>query len=174
MKIRQTLQHFAAKASLRMPVVGDKVRQKLVDLHTRVFLERAPEDRREERRARLDAFFDATIDIYLAGLEAGFSEARAREMTHILANMEFHRLGWTEMMEFPPSELAENVARYGAFFEEHGITRERPLGVFEPSEGLPKAPATPEKRREGQAPFAEEGYADATYVEDEEGRLERR
>lgn len=170
-KIRQTIKHVAAKQSLTLPIVGDKVREKLVDLHTRVFLERAPEDRREERRDRLDAFFDATIDAYLAALDAGFTEAKARETTHLMANLEFARMGWTEMMEFPPSEIDENVERYADFFDTHGITPEDPLGEFAPEDGLPDAPATPENLDDGEAPFAEEGYADATYVEDDEGRV---
>lgn len=171
MKIRQTIQHFAAKKSLTLPIVGDKVRAKLVDLHTRVFLERAPEERRDERRDRLDAFFDATMDAYLAALDAGFPEAKAREITHLQANLEFYRMGWVEMMEFPPEELEENVERYSGFFGEHGITLETPLGAFAPDQPLPDAPATPEAREEGRAPYAEAGFADATYVEDDEGKL---
>lgn len=170
-KIRQTIQHFAAKKSLTLPIVGDKVREKLVDLHTRVFLERAPEDQREDRRDRLDVFFDATIDVYLSALDAGFTEAKAREITHIQANMEMARMGWVEMMEFPPDEIEQNVARFAGFFDEHGITLANPLGTFAPEGGLPDAPATPEKLEDGEAPFAEEGYADATYVEDEEGEI---
>ncbi|MDX1612083.1 MAG: DUF6149 family protein, partial [Candidatus Thermoplasmatota archaeon] len=101
MRIRQTMRHLAARAALETPLVGEKVREKLVALHTRVFLERAPEALREARRAYLDAFFDATMDIYLAALKDGYSEAGAREVTHILANVDFARHGWTEMMEFP-------------------------------------------------------------------------
>lgn len=171
MKIRQTIRHHAAKASLRMPLVGDKVRAKLVDLHVEHFLERAPGDRRGERRERLEAFFDATMDAYLAALDAGLEEAKAREVTHVQANLEFLRMGWTEMMELPPEELDAHLDRYRAFFQTHGITREAPLGRFAPAEGLPEAPRTPERLEDPKTPYAEPGYEDATYVEDEEGRL---
>lgn len=174
MKIRQTIQHFAAKQSLTLPIVGDKVREKLVEMHTRVFLERAPEARRDERRERLDAFFDATMDAYLTALDEGFTEAKAREITHIQANMEFYRKGWIEMMEFPPEELETNVERYADFFDEHSVSLADPLGTFAPDEPLPEAPATPEKRDGGETPYAEEGFADATYVVDEDGELAKK
>lgn len=86
MKIRQTIRHFAAKKTLTLPVVGDVATEKLVDLHTRIFLERADADRREERREHLDAFFDATTDTYVAALDDGYPEAEAREITHTQAN----------------------------------------------------------------------------------------
>jgi hypothetical protein len=60
-KIRQSFKYFAAKKSLELPLMRDAVKAKLVDLHTRVFLDRAPEERRDERRDRLDAFFDASM-----------------------------------------------------------------------------------------------------------------
>lgn len=173
MKIRQTLQHFAAKKSLTLPLVGEKVRAKLVELHTSSFLDRAPEAQREERRDRLEVFFDASMDVYLAALEAGMPEAKARELTHLLANLEFYRMGWTEMMELPPKELAQDLDRYEAFLTEHEIAPEQPLGAFTPEDGLPDAPATPEKRRDPETPFAEAGFAGATYVEDDEGRIRR-
>ncbi|MEF8888371.1 MAG: DUF6149 family protein, partial [Haloarculaceae archaeon] len=62
MKIRQNVRHWAAKKALTMPVVGEYTNDKLVDIHTSVFLDRADEARREERRAHLDDFFDATMD----------------------------------------------------------------------------------------------------------------
>jgi hypothetical protein len=83
-------------------------------------------------------------------------------------------MGWTEMMEFPPEELEANVNRYEGFFDEHGVSLDDPLGDFGPEEGLPDAEPTPEKRRDPDTPYAEEGFADATYVVDEEGRLEER
>ncbi len=171
MKIRQTVQHFAAKKALTLPLVGEKVRAKLVEMHTRIFLERASEERRDERRAHLDAFFEATMDIYLAALDDGFTEAEAREITHILANVELYRLGWVEMLELPASEIAEDFCRYEAFFEAHAITPERPLGTFEPETDIPEAPATPELREQGESPFAEAGYGGALYVEDAEGNV---
>lgn len=85
MKIRQNIRHWAAKKALTTPVVGDVANDKLVDLHTSIFLNKADEDRREERRAHLDSFFDATMDTYVAALEAGFPEAEAREITHVQA-----------------------------------------------------------------------------------------
>ena len=55
-----------------MPVVGDYAHEKLVDLHTRVFLDRADEAHREERRAHLEGVFDATMDASLAALGEGY------------------------------------------------------------------------------------------------------
>ncbi|MFB6150275.1 MAG: DUF6149 family protein, partial [Haloarculaceae archaeon] len=95
MKIRQNIRHWASKKALTMPVVGAKTSEWLVDLHTRVFLDRAEESRREERRDHLDAFFDATMDTYVAALEAGYPEARSREITHVQANFDFYNHGWT-------------------------------------------------------------------------------
>jgi len=89
MKIRQNVRHWAAKKALTTPVVGDVASDRLVDLHTSIFLNKADEDRREERRDHLDDFFDATIDTYVAALEAGFREAAAREITHVQANFDF-------------------------------------------------------------------------------------
>jgi len=50
MKIRQNIRHWAAKKALTTPVVGDVANDKLVDLHTSIFLNKADEERREERR----------------------------------------------------------------------------------------------------------------------------
>jgi len=146
MTIRQNVRHWAAKQALTMPVVGEYATEKLVDLHTSIFLDRAEDSREDERRDHLDAVFDATMDTYVAALDAGYLEAQARESTHVQANFEFYRHGWTEMMEFPVEELGEHHERYAAFFERHGITIDDPLGEFAPPEGLSGAPATPEKR----------------------------
>jgi len=89
MKIRQNLRHWAAKNALTAPVLGDIANDKLVDMHTDIFLGKADESAREARRDHLDGFFDATMDTYVAALEAGFSEAKAREITHIQANFDF-------------------------------------------------------------------------------------
>src|SRR6056297_173821 len=140
MKIRQNVRHWAAKKALTMPVVGQKTNDWLVDLHTRVFLKKADEDRQEERRAHLDDFFDATMDTYVAALDSGYSEAAAREITHVQANFDFYNHGWTEMMEFPSDELADHYDRYAGFFGTHGITIEDPLGTFRPAEGIAEAP----------------------------------
>jgi hypothetical protein len=103
-ELRQNVRHWAAKQALTAPVVGDRVRDRLVSLHTGVFLDRAPEPHREERRAHLDDLFAATIDTYVAAREAGYPEAEAREITHVQANFGFYNHGWTEMMEFPVDE----------------------------------------------------------------------
>ena len=53
MKIRQNVKHFAFKQALTAPVLGDVAREKLVDMHTGIFLDRAPEALRDEQvRAR--------------------------------------------------------------------------------------------------------------------------
>ena len=171
MKIRQNVRHWAAKKSLTTPVVGNVVRNKLVDLHTSIFLDKADETHREERRDHLDDFFDATFDAYVEALETGFTEAQAREITHIQANFDFYNRGWTEMMEFPSDELETHYERYADFFRRHDITIDDPLGEFRPPEGIADAPATPEKLDDPEHPHAEGGFADDVYVEDDEGNL---
>jgi hypothetical protein len=169
MKLRQNVRHFAAKQALTMPVVGEKVREKLVDLHVDVFGSKAAADRREEREPRLVAFFDRTFDTYVDALDEGFSEASAREITHIQANFEFYNHGWTEMMEFPADELQDHYDRYADFFERKGITIAAPLGEY--GGELPDAPATPERIESPVHAHAEDGFADDVYVEDDDGNL---
>ena len=169
MKIRQNIRHWAAKKALTTPVVGDVANDKLVDLHTSIFLNKADEDRREERRDHLDSFFDATMDTYVAALEAGFPEAEAREITHVQANFDFFNHGWTEMMEIPGDELEAHYRRYESFFGDHGITIDDPLGAFRPPEGIVEAPETPEKLDEPEYENALAGFADDVYVETDDG-----
>ena len=171
MKINQNVRHFASRKALELPVVSNVVKEKLVDLHTRIFLEKADEAHREERRERLDAFFDATMDTYLAALQEGAPEAEAREITHIQANFDFYNHGWTEMMEFPSDELDDHYDRYREFFERHGIAIEEPLGEFLPADGIPDAPSTPEKLEEPEHPYAEGGFADDVYVQGPDGEV---
>ena len=169
MKIRQNIRHWAAKKALTTPVVGDVANDKLVDLHTSIFLNKADEERREERREHLDDFFDATMDTYLAALETGFAEAEAREITHIQANFDFFNHGWTEMMEIPADELEEHYRRYEGFFTEHGITIDDPLGGFRPAAGVSAAPETPERLATPEYENALAGFADDVYVETDDG-----
>jgi len=171
MKIKQSVKHWAAKQSLTAPVVGEMVSDKLVDLHTGVFLDWAEENRQEERRERLEGFFDATMDTYVAALEEGHPEAEAREITHAQANFDFYNHGWTEMMEFPVDEVEAHYDRYREFFESHGITIDDPLGEFAPEGGLPEAPSTPEKLDDPDHPHAIGGFADDVYVETEDGEI---
>lgn len=171
MKIRQNVRHFASRKALELPVVSDIVADKLVDLHTDIFLERADPEHREARRDRLDAFFAATMDTYLAALQEGAPEAEAREITHVQANFEFYNHGWTEMMEFPVEELGDHYGRYETFFRRHGIAIDDPLGEFAPPDGLPDAPSTPEKLDEPIHPYAEGGFADDVYVEGPDGEV---
>jgi hypothetical protein len=154
-----------------MPVVGDVVERRLVDMHTDIFLERADEAGREDRREHLDDFFDATMDTYVAALEAGHAEADAREITHIQANFDFYNHGWTEMMEFPAAELGDHYDRYEEFFETHHISIEDPLGNFRPADGIADAPSTPEQLDEPEHPYAEGGFADDVYVEGPDGEV---
>ena len=170
MKLRQSIRHFAAKQALTMPVVGPRARDWLVDLHVRVFGDRADPDHREDRRPRLEAFFACTMDAYVAALEAGHPEAEAREITHVMANVDFAAHGWTEMLEIPLEELDAHLERYADFFAAHGIGRDDPLGEFRP-DPLPDAPATPERLEDGEAPRAEGGYADGAYVETADGEV---
>ncbi|MFB6173810.1 MAG: DUF6149 family protein [Halobacteriales archaeon] len=170
MKIRQTVRHWAARKALTTPVLGSIANDKLVDLHTRVFSDWAREGRREERRPHLEAFFDCTMDTYLAALQAGYPEAEAREITHIQANFDFFNHGWTEMMEFPADEVEAHYDRYREFFESHGITIDDPLGEFRTRE-VPDAPATPGRLERAEHPHAEGGFADDVYVEDAAGEL---
>jgi hypothetical protein len=171
MKIRQNVRHWASKKALTMPVVGEKTSAWLVDLHTRVFLERAAADRTEERRSHLDDFFDATMETYVRALQDGYPEAEAREITHIQANFDFYNHGWTEMMEFPADELTDHYERYREFFERYGITIDDPLGEFWPESGVADAPSTPETLAQPEHPHAEGGFADDVYVETEEGAV---
>ena len=171
MKLRQNVKHFAAKQALTLPVVGEKVNDRLVNLHTNVFAEKADADRADERRAHLDDFFDATMDTYVAALEAGFPEAEAREITHVQANFDFYNHGWTEMMEFPSDELQAHYDRYEDFFGKYGITISDPLGEFRPRGGITEAPSTPEKLDDPDHPHAVGGFADDAYVETADGEL---
>jgi len=171
MKIRQNVRHWAAKQALTIPVVGEYVSDRLVNLHTSVFLDRAVEGRADERRDYLDALFEATIDTYVDALDEGYTEAQAREITHIQANFAFYNHGWTEMMEFPSDELDAHYDRYAGFFDTYGIAIDDPLGEFSPEEGLPSAPSTPERLEEPEHPYAEGGFADDVYVETADGEL---
>ena len=170
MKIRQNPRHWATMKAMTTPGLGSVVNYGLVKLHTRIFLGKADEARAEERREHLDAFFDCTMDAYVAALEEGYSEAEAREITHVQANFDFYNHGWTEMMEFPSDELEQHYERYEDFFERHGITIDDPLGEFRTRE-IPDAPSTPEKLDDPEHPHAEGGFADDVYVEDEEGNI---
>jgi hypothetical protein len=170
MKIRQNIRHWAAKKALTTPVVGDIARDKLVDLHVDVFGRKADEGRRAEREAHMADFFHCTFDTYVAALDAGFTEAEAREITHVQANFDFYNHGWTEMMEFPADELEDHYERYQGFFEAYSITIDDPLGDFR-TRTIPSAPSTPGKLDAPEHPHAESGFADDVYVEDEAGNL---
>jgi hypothetical protein len=172
MKIRQNVRHFASKKALELPGVRAVAKRGLVDLHVKIFGKKAAEDRREEREDRLEGFFGATMDMYLAALQEGYSEAEAREITHVVATFDFYNHGWAEMMEYPPDELADHYSRYASFFDRHGISIDDPLGEFRPAKGIPDAPSTPERLDDGFE-NAEAGYADDVYVETEEGEVRR-
>ncbi|SFS44285.1 DUF6149 family protein [Halostagnicola kamekurae] len=171
MKIRQNARHFASRKALETPVVRSVVRSGLVRMHTGIFTGKADSAHAAERKSRLDAFFDATMDAYLAALQDGYSEAEAREITHIQSNFDFYNHGWTEMMEFPGDELEDHYDRYADFFETWGITIDDPLGEFAPPNGLPDAPSTPERLENPDHPHAEGGFADDVYVETDDGDL---
>jgi len=171
MKLRQNLRHWAAKNALTAPVIGDIATEKLVDMHTDIFLGKADEAAREARRDHLDGFFDATMDTYVAALEAGLTEAKAREITHIQANFDFFNHGWTEMMEIPAEEFEEHFRRYEQFFKRYGISVDDPLGEFAPVDGVPSAPETPDKRDQPAYENAIAGFADDVYVQDETGTV---
>ena len=174
MKIRQNLRHWAAKKALTTPVIGPRVNDRLVDMHTDIFLGKTDESNHDTRRAHLDDFFDATMDTYVAALRAGYPEAEAREVTHIQANFDFFTHGWTEMMEIPAGELEDHYRRYEGFFTEHGITIDDPLGEFAPATGVTEAPTTLEKLEDAEYENAIEGFADDVYVETPEGLLKGR
>ncbi|WP_339102269.1 DUF6149 family protein [Haloterrigena salinisoli] len=171
MKLRQNAKHFAYRKALETPGIRSVAKSGLVRLHTKIFLGKADPAHAEKRKDRLDGLFDATMDSYLRALQEGFSEAEAREITHIQANFDFYNHGWTEMMEIPVDELEAHYERYGDFFERWDVTIDDPLGQFEPPAGLPEAPSTPEKLDEPEHPHAEGGFADDVYVESEDGDL---
>jgi len=170
-KLRQNARHFATRQALRTPGLRSVAKRGLVSLHTKVFIEKADPDRREERREHLDDLFAATVDAYRAALEAGYSEAEAREITHVQANFDFYNHGWTEMMEFPVDEVEAHYDRHEDFFGAHGITIDDPLGEFRPADGVADAPATPELLDDPVHPHAEGGFADDVYVEGEDGHV---
>jgi hypothetical protein len=171
MKLKQSVRHFAAKRALTMPVVGDLAVEKLVDYHTDVFTGKADPAHADERRDHLDGFFEATMDSYVAALEAGHTEAGAREITHVQANFDFYNHGWTEMMEIPLEELDTHYERYREFFETFDITIDDPLGEFAPTGGIPEAPSTPAKLDDATHRHAKGGFADDVYVEGPDGEL---
>ncbi|SDJ33496.1 DUF6149 family protein [Natronorubrum texcoconense] len=171
MKLRQNARHFASRKALETPVVRSVATSGLVRMHTKIFLGKADPEHADDRKERLDALFDATMDSYLKALQEGYSEAEAREITHIQANFDFYNHGWTEMMEIPTDELEAHYDRYGEFFERWDITIDDPLGQFAPPEGLPEAPSTPERLEDPEHPHAEGGFADDVYVETEDGEL---
>ena len=171
MKLRQNARHFASRKALETPVVRSLAVSGLVRLHTSVFLKKADPDHAEDRKSHLDGLFEATMDSYLEALRAGYSEAEAREITHIQANFDFYNHGWTEMMEFPADELEAHYDRYRKFFETWGITIDNPLGDFKPDGGIPDAPSTPELLEDPVHPHADGGFADDVYVEGPDGEL---
>ena len=171
MKLRQNAKHFAYQKALETPGVRSVANAGLVKLHTRIFTGKADPAHAEDRREHLDEFFDATMDTYLRALQDGYSEAEAREITHIQANFDFYNHGWTEMMEFPADELEAHYDRYREFFDRWDITIDEPLGQFAPPEGVPEAPSTPERLEDPEHPHAEGGFADDVYVKTADGDL---
>ncbi|EMA44019.1 DUF6149 family protein [Halococcus saccharolyticus] len=171
MKINQNVRHFAAKQALTTPGVASVVNYGLVKLHTRVFLGKADPAHAAEREDHLDGLFEATTDTYTAALKAGFTEAEAREITHIQGNFDFYNHGWTEMMEIPADEIEAHYDRYRDFFSHYDITIADPLGSFAPRGGIPEAPSTPEKLDEPEHPHAKGGFADDVYVEGPDGEV---
>ncbi|ELY84098.1 DUF6149 family protein [Natrinema altunense] len=165
MKLRQNAKHFAYRKALETPGIRSVANSGLVRLHTKIFAGKADPAHAEERTAHLDGLFDATMDAYLRALQEGYSEAEAREITHIQANFDFYNHGWTEMMEFPADELEAHYDRYSDFFDRWDVTIAEPLGQFAPAAGLPEAPSTPERLENPDHPHAEGGFADDVYVE---------
>ncbi|QSX00179.1 DUF6149 family protein [Haloterrigena alkaliphila] len=171
MKLRQNARHFASRKALETPGIRSVAKSGLVRMHTKVFVGKADPDHADDREDHLDALFDATVDTYLRALQEGYSEAEAREITHVQANFDFYNHGWTEMMEFPEDELESHYDRYGDFFERWDVTIDEPLGQFAPPDGMPEAPSTPERLENPDHPHAEGGFADDVYVETEDGDL---
>lgn len=165
MKIGQGWKHFAVRTGLALPGARTLAREWLVRRHVREFSERSPPDREEERRDHFRELFSVTTDAYETALREGFHEAPARETTQIQAACHFWSKGWTELMQFPASEIDTHLERYADYFARHNVTREDPLGTFEPPGGLPQAPDTPEKRENPDYPTATPGYADGLYAE---------
>ncbi|PSP57322.1 hypothetical protein BRC72_09865 [Halobacteriales archaeon QH_7_66_36] len=170
MKISQGRHHWIAKRALTTPGIRRVAEKRLVSLHVDVFTDRSAVHRADERRAHLRALFERLVDAYRTALETEHSEASARELVHLMANMDFHEHGWTELMEIPGDELDTHYERRRSFFERHGVTRADPLGAFR-DEPLPEAPPTPERLAAPAYPNAEPGYADAVYVETPDGEV---
>lgn len=75
MKIRQSVWHLATRQALQLPGLRVATTRGMVALHTRVFGERADPAHRAERTTPLEALFDASMDMYLAALQAGYRSA---------------------------------------------------------------------------------------------------
>jgi len=172
MLLHQTWRNYVSQVLLErdLPLVTDRVRRWLVDVHADIFVE-ASETAGAARRPRLEAIFDVTIDVYLTALSEGFPEAQAREITHIQGSWAFQNVGWGELIEFPPDEREAYHERYRDFFDRYGCSPDDPFGEFAPPGGLPDAPTTPE-RMNGDYPFAAADLTDGVYVvaEDTEAR----
>lgn len=168
MKLDQGPKHLLARVLLTVPLARRVVRRRLVDVHVNVFAARSDGDA-TARRPRLRAVFDAAVDVYLAGLRDGYPEARAREATHLLAYVEFYRLGWTDLLGVPPAELGDHFERYRPFYERHGVSLSRPFGEFTPDGGFPDAPRA-DPWPDPTFAHAEEGFDDGVYTPAEPGR----
>jgi hypothetical protein len=144
MKLSQSRYHFIAKRALTTPGLRRVAQSRLVDLHVDVFTDWSAPGRAAERQRYLSALSDALVDAYREGIEAGRPEAGARERVHVMANLAFHERGWTELLEFPPSEFGPHLERHREFRALHDGSPADPTGDFR-SAPLPPAPATPER-----------------------------
>ena len=169
MRVRQNVRHWAGKEALTTPVVGDVAVDRLVDLHTSIFLNRADEDRREERRDHLDDFFRATMDAYVDALEAGVQRGDGpRDDTRSSELRLFHpRLDGDDGDPGRRTRDALSPVR-GVFFD-RGITIDDLLGEFRPVGGVAPASATPERSTGSAYEHAVAGFADDVYVETGDG-----
>ena len=170
MKLSQSRYHFIAKRALTTPGLRRVAQSRLVDLHVDVFTDWSAPGRAAERQRYLSVLSDALVDAYREGIEAGRPEAGARERVHVMANLAFHERGWTELLEFPPSEFGPHLERHREFLDRHDVSRVDPTGDFR-SAPLPPAPTTPERAEHPDYPHADPGYADDVYVERPDGEV---
>ncbi|MFB6254631.1 MAG: DUF6149 family protein [Halobacteriaceae archaeon] len=144
MSLRSIVRHLVIWIALQIPGIQDILRQRFINVHTHRFLQRANKDH-DQRENHLNALFDQAFDLYRRAIQEGFSEREATEMVNIIANFDCYNHGWIEMMEFTETDIDQEFETYRGFFSDHGVSVGNPLGDFEPLDGIPDAPATPDQ-----------------------------
>jgi hypothetical protein len=117
-------------------------------------------DHDPDRRAHLRALFGVTVDAYVTALREGYPEVMARAPAHLMANTDFARQGWTDLMEPRREALGREFERCDDFCERHSLRLETSLGELAPAGGLPDASETPEIDAEVGYPHLKPDYGE--------------